>query len=72
MRALAGGLTAPVCRYDYKKETPGDHRSLGSADLPDGWEARADAEGQTYYVNHAKETTTWEHPSGFKVAGAPA
>ncbi|CAF4872032.1 unnamed protein product, partial [Rotaria socialis] len=32
--------------------------------LPRGWEARKDAAGRTYYVDHNTRTTTWHHPSG--------
>ncbi|GFS63629.1 e3 ubiquitin-protein ligase NEDD4 [Trichonephila clavipes] len=32
--------------------------------LPPGWEERQDANGRTYYVNHAARTTQWERPTG--------
>ena len=30
--------------------------------LPRGWEARQDANGRTYYVNHERRSTQWQHP----------
>ncbi|KAK3589293.1 hypothetical protein CHS0354_026945 [Potamilus streckersoni] len=30
--------------------------------LPAGWEARKDAQGRYYYVDHNTKTTTWERP----------
>lgn len=33
------------------------------ARLPAGWEERVDANGRTYYVNHARRTTQWERPT---------
>lgn len=32
--------------------------------LPPGWEERQDANGRTYYVNHAARSTQWERPTG--------
>jgi hypothetical protein len=31
--------------------------------MPQGWEERVDANGRTYYVNHAHRTTQWERPT---------
>lgn len=33
--------------------------------LPSGWEERQDANGRTYYVNHAARSTQWERPTGY-------
>ncbi|XP_060560176.1 E3 ubiquitin-protein ligase NEDD4-like isoform X2 [Ruditapes philippinarum] len=33
------------------------------ARMPPGWEERVDANGRTYYVNHAHRTTQWERPT---------
>lgn len=30
--------------------------------MPDGWEARADSNGRTFYVNHRTRTTTYDDP----------
>ncbi|CAF2013411.1 unnamed protein product [Rotaria magnacalcarata] len=38
------------------------------APLPRGWEARKDAAGRTYYVDHNSRTTTWHHPTGTAAA----
>lgn len=32
--------------------------------LPAGWEAKKDARGRVFYVNHKTKTTQWEHPRG--------
>ncbi|XP_030572454.1 E3 ubiquitin-protein ligase Nedd-4 isoform X5 [Drosophila novamexicana] len=37
--------------------------SGGTDALPAGWEERQDANGRTYYVNHAARTTQWERPT---------
>nr|XP_022911754.1 E3 ubiquitin-protein ligase Nedd-4 isoform X5 [Onthophagus taurus] len=34
-----------------------------TAELPQGWEERQDANGRTYYVNHIARTTQWERPT---------
>lgn len=34
------------------------------APLPSGWEERVDANGRTFYVNHALKTTQWARPNG--------
>lgn len=39
--------------------SPSNHSTL-----PPGWEERQDANGRTYYVNHAARTTQWERPTG--------
>ncbi|XP_047139464.1 E3 ubiquitin-protein ligase NEDD4 isoform X1 [Hydra vulgaris] len=42
---------------DYELNT-----TLESAPLPPGWEERQDANGRTFYVDHANRTTTWNRP----------
>ena len=32
-------------------------------ELPPGWEARKNKDGRTYYVDHFRKITTWEHPN---------
>ncbi|MFH4977284.1 hypothetical protein AB6A40_003993 [Gnathostoma spinigerum] len=39
---------------------PGGSASLPP--LPPGWDERQDANGRTYYINHATRTTQWERP----------
>jgi hypothetical protein len=34
----------------------------GSGQLPPGWEQRATADGRTYYVDHATQSTHWQLP----------
>ncbi|CAD6184939.1 unnamed protein product [Caenorhabditis auriculariae] len=36
---------------------------MNRLDIPEGWEAREDANGRTYYVNHTLRTTQWECPT---------
>lgn len=36
--------------------------------LPPGWEARVDAHGRVFYIDHHNKVTTWERPSGNKRA----
>lgn len=36
--------------------------SLQDPELPEGWEARKDVNGRTYYVDHKNKVTTWDHP----------
>ncbi|XP_067952073.1 E3 ubiquitin-protein ligase HECW2-like isoform X2 [Watersipora subatra] len=31
--------------------------------LPDGWEARVDAHGRVFYIDHNNRSTTWERPT---------
>lgn len=31
-------------------------------ELPEGWEARKNKDGRSYYVDHERRITTWEHP----------
>ncbi len=35
---------------------------LQDPELPDGWEARKDVNGQAYYVDHKTKRTTWDNP----------
>eukprot|EP00730_Choanoeca_flexa_P018858 TRINITY_DN9191_c0_g1_i1.p1 TRINITY_DN9191_c0_g1~~TRINITY_DN9191_c0_g1_i1.p1 ORF type:complete len:1061 (+),score=148.88 TRINITY_DN9191_c0_g1_i1:97-3279(+) len=45
----------------------------GSLELPEGWDAGYDpATGATYYINHAEQTTTWEHPALVALQQQPA
>ncbi|XP_045486906.1 E3 ubiquitin-protein ligase NEDD4 isoform X4 [Pieris rapae] len=37
--------------------------AIGGDPLPAGWEERQDANGRTYYVNHAARSTQWERPT---------
>ncbi|XP_047516489.1 E3 ubiquitin-protein ligase NEDD4 isoform X5 [Pieris napi] len=37
--------------------------AIGGDPLPTGWEERQDANGRTYYVNHAARSTQWERPT---------
>ncbi|CAK1550251.1 unnamed protein product [Leptosia nina] len=37
--------------------------TIGGDPLPAGWEERQDANGRTYYVNHAARSTQWERPT---------
>lgn len=51
------------------QETPASPTSVPTppsshSPLPPGWEERQDANGRTYYVNHAARTTQWERPTG--------
>jgi len=38
--------------------------------LPPGWEAKTDAEGKVYYVDHNTQKSQWEHP-GMNPPGVP-
>lgn len=45
-----------------------DHNPVTSSqaaegNLPPGWEARQDANGRTYYVNHVARSTQWNRPT---------
>lgn len=31
--------------------------------LPQGWEARVDAHGRIFYIDHHNKVTTWERPT---------
>ncbi|KAK9855470.1 hypothetical protein WJX84_007789, partial [Apatococcus fuscideae] len=51
---------------------PADSTSAGASpavqaaesDLPAGWEAKTDASGKTFYVDHNSRKTTWTRPTG--------
>lgn len=32
--------------------------------LPAGWEARVDAHGRVFYIDHHNRVTTWQRPTG--------
>ncbi|CAF1292780.1 unnamed protein product [Rotaria magnacalcarata] len=36
---------------------------IAAKSLPPGWEVRTDNSGRTYYVDHNRRRTTWNHPN---------
>ena len=37
--------------------------------LPNGWEARVDAHGRVFYIDHNNRSTTWERPTSGSIRG---
>lgn len=45
-------------------EEPSSPPSRPQEPLPQGWEERQDANGRTFYIDHATRTTSWARPTG--------
>ncbi|XP_014289264.1 E3 ubiquitin-protein ligase Nedd-4 isoform X1 [Halyomorpha halys] len=69
--AYLNDSSVPVGIEDNTEQEHGwelvDHSPLNTTHneglLPPGWEARQDANGRTYYVNHLARSTQWDRPS---------
>lgn len=52
---------------NFVPSTPSEHTSQPNSPddrpLPFGWERQIAATGRTYYINHHRRITTWQHPS---------
>ncbi|EFA78296.1 WW domain-containing protein [Heterostelium album PN500] len=56
-QAFFSGVPLPKLLGDQTKSSP----DL-TIKLPDGWEARVDQFGRTYYIDHNTKQTTWQNP----------
>ncbi|KAK9842777.1 hypothetical protein WJX74_002313 [Apatococcus lobatus] len=62
MRERTARATSPTAGLQPSAPPATSAGQAAEADLPPGWEAKIDASGKTFYVDHNTRKTTWSRP----------